>query len=112
MLPNSQGQPASFCQQLVGFSIARDVACELWLPVIGVGLGVGAVVGATVPEAAVNENGHPCGAKDKVGGPTYSFEGSGRHSVAEPLGVKEPTQSHFRRGVPRAVCLHDPAASG
>lgn len=111
VLPDPHGQPTGRDQEFICLPISLNIAFQLGSPVAGVGLGIGGVVGAAMPKAAVDEDGHACGAEDDVGGSTYSVERAGRHTVAEPSSVEEPPKCQFWPGVPRAVCPHDPATS-
>ena len=53
MLPEPQYRPASLLQVGVGLAVTLDVAGDLVGPVLAVGGGLGAVLGAAVPVAAV-----------------------------------------------------------
>src|SRR4051794_18228817 len=59
MLPDVNREPAEVLQVLVLPSVSGYVFIELRRPPLPVVLGGGAVGGATMPEAAVNEYGYP-----------------------------------------------------
>ena len=62
------GQPASRRgQRRVGGPVPLDRAAQLWRPVPLVDRRIPAVLGAGVPEAPVNEDGHPAGGERDVG---------------------------------------------
>lgn len=67
------------------------------------------MVGAAVPEAAVDENGDPCTRKDDVGpnGSDTTCDWDGIvDSIAEPQGEESGAESHLRLGIPPAIGLH------
>lgn len=55
MFPNADHKPAAFAQGAIYAAIPGLVAGDLGQPEGGAGLGLGAVLGAAVPEAAVHE---------------------------------------------------------
>ena len=56
VLPNPEDGPAAFAQGAVYAAVAGLVALNLLPPEGGVGLGLGAVPGAAVPETAVHKH--------------------------------------------------------
>ena len=57
MLPEAEDTPASLPQFAVRGSVSLLVSLQLLPPVLPIALGDVAVLGAVVPEAAVNEDG-------------------------------------------------------
>lgn len=111
VLPHPHAQPASFCQELVGFPVPLHVSLKLGRPIVRVGSRLRGVFRALMPEATIDEYGHARRTEHQVGGATHSLDWAAGHSVAESSRVEEPAKCHFRSGVARAIRLHDPAAS-
>lgn len=86
VLPDPDDSPASIAQQLVVVAITVDVTLKLGVPVLAVAAWAGSVSGASVPEAAVDEDGQSGAGEDDIGSdrPDAVF-GSNRivHPVAE-----------------------------
>ncbi len=66
MFPQPHDEPAGGMKRLVVEAVARKRALELWNPVVGVGCRDGAMVGASVPEAPVEVDGHLAAREDDV----------------------------------------------
>jgi hypothetical protein len=58
VLPGSQDLPAGFPELRVGLSVSALVGLDLLAPEVGVTGGPGRVLGAAVPEAAIDEDCH------------------------------------------------------
>ena len=58
VFPDADWSPAGCSEASVGVGVAGSVAGDLGLPVLGVAAGLGAVLGAAVPEAAVHKDRH------------------------------------------------------
>ena len=67
MLPDSNNRPTSAGQQSVRLGISFNVASELGLPPIAIGGWHAAVLGAAMPEAAIDENGDLAPREHNVG---------------------------------------------
>jgi hypothetical protein len=86
----------------VGLPVPLDVAGELGLPVGAVGGGCGGVVGAGVPEAAVDVDG------DLDPGGSSAGQADGEVlAEPEPGGMESGAQGDLGPGVGLAVGLHD-----
>ncbi len=93
--------------------VPLSVPQELRTPIGRVHLGLGAVLGARMPESSVDEYGHLTPGEDDVrpdAGPR-KVKAQVR-AVAVARGVKEGSQRELGLGVATAVCLHVAAAGG
>lgn len=69
MLPNSEDMPARFPELRIGISVSALVGLDLLAPEVGVAGGPGRMVGAAMPVAAVDEDGHPRRGEDDIDAP-------------------------------------------
>jgi hypothetical protein len=110
VFPGADDNPACGCQALVGVGVAGFVRRYLGWPVPAVGGGPGvAVLGAAVPEAAVDVHRDPGRAEDDVGAAPQAREGLAVHAVAQAPRMQMPAQGELGGGVAGALELH-PAA--
>jgi len=83
VLPGSQDLPASFPELCVGISISALVGLDLLAPEVGVIGGPGRVLGAAVPEAAIDEDCHSRRDESDIHAPPFvGYDGS-VHSIAQ-----------------------------
>lgn len=68
MLPNPHDGPAGFDQPAVGVSVPGSVRLDLRGPEFGIRRRDRVVIRASVPEAAVQEDGHLVASESEVGG--------------------------------------------
>jgi hypothetical protein len=107
MLPEADYCPAGLGEGLVGGAVALDVPSQLRRPVPVVVLRLAAVVGAGVPEAAVNEDGDPpAGERDIRADPAQRQIEPEVLAVAVAHGVQRGAQRQFGLGVGAAVAPH------
>src|SRR4051812_36215612 len=57
VLPDPYDRPTCCSKCRIGSPVAVDVRLQLWRPVPGVPCGVATMLGATVPETAIHEDG-------------------------------------------------------
>src|SRR3954463_11564117 len=86
-------------EHTIRLPVSLLVSVQLLLPPLGVCLGTGGVVGARVPEAAVDVNGHPGGAEDDVGARAETGDGSTVDAEAETAAVELRADRQLRSGV-------------
>jgi hypothetical protein len=73
MLPEAQYRPSCRSKSGVRIFVTRDVGCDLARPIVRVVLEhSSAVVGAAMPEAAIDEDGHSRPGEDDVGCPAQT----------------------------------------
>lgn len=89
MLPYTNDHPAGSPQNLVGLEVSSSVGQDLRSPELGVGLGPRPVDRASMPEAAVYENGDPSVRKEQIGLSTQAGQWNSVDSVAEALPMDE-----------------------
>lgn len=108
-LPDGGYTPAKSLKRLHVAPIAVDIAQELPLPELFVGLGCGGVAAALVsmPEAAVDEHHRPVLREHKV---RRARQLSDMKSIAKSPGKKKGAKGPFRPGVLSANVRHHAAA--
>jgi hypothetical protein len=67
MFPDADDAPAGLAEVAVYFFVAGDIAKEFLAPEGAIVFGHGAVFGAAVPKAAINENGEALFGENEVG---------------------------------------------
>src|SRR4051794_33866942 len=67
VLPAAYDGPSGCLQETIDACVSRDVACKLRPPVVVIDLGRVSMLGAAMPETAVNENRNPRTGKHQVG---------------------------------------------
>lgn len=107
--PDSGHTPAKRPKHFHVSRVAVDIALELSLPELFVGLRRGGVATAVVsmPETAVNEHHRPVDREHKV---WRAGQLSDMKSIAKPLGEKKRTKGSLRLGVLSANARHHAAA--
>jgi len=93
-------------EEAVGFAVALLVAGELALPPVGVGLRAGAVLGAGMPEAAVDVDGDAGGAEDDVGAGAKASDGGAVDAEAEAATVQLGAERQLGLRVAAAELRH------
>lgn len=106
MFPDPYRSPSLCAQAHVRIGIALLVGVNLVVPPIGIVLGRNVVLGAAMPETAINENCH-------LGGPEGDVRAASRHTgqrTVDPIAKTErkqgATQGNFRRGVADLLVRH------
>jgi hypothetical protein len=66
VFPDADDLPAGLAQSAVGVRVTAAVLLDLSSPEGGVGTRLGAMLGAPVPVATINEDDHPRKSKDNV----------------------------------------------
>jgi hypothetical protein len=104
VLPHVHRSPTERRQGLVHSVIADTIGVDLAPPELGVGLGHDAMLGAPMPEAAVNEDGHPCTPDDHI-----RTAGQRRLMKAEPEteAVQSPAKGDLGPRVSRPHTTHE-----
>ena len=74
VFPVAKDEPPGGKEVIVGLTIPHLVAVDLVSPVNGVCLWLAIVVGAAMPEATIDVDGNPCGAKHQIGRSTQMRE--------------------------------------
>lgn len=107
MLPDANDLPASSAKGGVVSTVSRDVARDLRVPVVAVRRRLGAVLGAGMPEAPINEHSDPTSPKDDVRtAPTVGL-GSDIDAKAQTTAVESGTERSLRSRVDTSVSHHD-----
>lgn len=84
MLPDSYRFPPGATEPLVGVTVAFPVPLDLLGPVPGVGpMLTGSVLGASVPEAPIDEDGNLGSRKHDIGLAPKAWQGTSVHKVAK-----------------------------
>jgi hypothetical protein len=106
MFPDSDDLPSSFLEPRVGIAVAALVGLDLLPPKVGVASGPGPMLGAAMPEAAVNEDGHPCGGECNIDAPAFVGQDGRVYSVAEASRVQHSPELHLGRRTSSTDFLH------
>lgn len=106
MLPYTEHTPASLGEQAISLKVAFPVTDDLLSPVIGVRLRHGVVLGAAMPEAAVEEDRDLCPGEHQVSGTADRRKRADGNSVPQAECVGGPSKSEFGPGVTSFVGLH------
>lgn len=112
VFPEAQDGPALCREVFGGLQVAGHVPVELGAPPVGVGLGTGGVLGAAVPEAAVEEDGDPGAAEEYVDGPPGHAGHRRVDPVAQPPAEQQPSYGQLLGGVAEAWRLIRAATAG
>jgi hypothetical protein len=107
VLPDANDFPASGCELLVSVFIAVLVLGYLRAPETRIELRGTQVIGATVPEAAVKEDGDLSSREDEIRSTAKPRDRTSVDTVAKPQGVNGRTKGPFRPSIPSSVCLHN-----
>jgi len=105
VLPRSDDGPTCLSQAVFRQAVPLDVGVELGSPPLGVRLGGDGVLWATVPEAAVDEDGDSGPREGDIGS---ARKGGDVYSVAEPPAMQLPAKSTLRLGSRRPQVRHEP----
>jgi len=97
---------------MVIFEIPLAIGIQLAGPPGGVGLGGCAVVGAAVPEAAVDEYRDAGTGEDDVSFAAQASDGPPVFVEPHAVAVEGGSEGHLRLGVPWSVRLHRPPHGG
>ncbi len=108
VFPESEDAPACVSKRFIRLDISSDVSLKLGQPVVAIPLGERGVLGAAMPEAAVNKDGYSVFGKNDVGS-AASTEWCEIDAISEAGGMEQTTNSQFRSGVSSAVCAHGAA---
>lgn len=111
MLPVTKHRPTFSAQCECGLEIARAIAGQLWLPVVGIGPWSGAVLRARMPKAPIDENCDPPSCEQDISSGPHYWRGAGIDQVSESGRVEEPTDPQLRFCVARTVATHGPLGS-
>lgn len=107
MLPDPDRDPSCGDQSLVSVAIPVLVGCDLRQPVPAVGaVRAPTVLGAAVPEAAVDEDGHLGAGKDDVGLPSEVRQRASMDPVAKATPVELSAERQLRPGVASGEGAH------
>lgn len=105
------GPPCAF-EVSRGLYVTLTIPGDLCAPIGHVGSRRTIVVWATVPEAAVDEDGDSCTGEDDISGSAKAGQWPKVHSVTQALGMKKVPNSQLRLGVPGSVTLHRCSSGG
>lgn len=98
VFPDAEDAPALLAEGAADEAVALAVAADFLAPESPVALRHPAVLGATMPETAVHEDGQPGGAEEEIG---FAEEGLAAAPAGEAVGAEDPDEREF--GVPVAV---------
>jgi hypothetical protein len=108
VFPDADDGPATDSQTGVGVPVARDVAPQFLAPPLGVGPRAGTVLGASVPEAAVDEDGDTRPTEDDVRSTAKLGDGAKIDSVSKAPSVQRTAKSQLRSSIAAGLPLHSP----
>lgn len=106
VLPHTYDVPTATGQRIVGVPVTCDIGVELDCPPGAVGAGGGAVLGAPVPEAAVDEHRHLGRTENHIGASAPPGCGGAVETVAKSESVQPTTQRHLGCGVASGLAFH------
>lgn len=106
VLPRSDHGPSGLVESLIGPSVSGDVGVQLGSPPVSVRLGRDGVLGTTMPEAPVDEDGDPGSGESNVG---PARKGCEVHAVAETTTVQLAAQRPFGLRSHRPEIRHEAA---
>ncbi len=107
VFPHPNDFPPGALEPPIRVAVPLDVPCDLGGPVPAVDVvQTLAVVGASVPEAAVHEDGHPSPGEHEVGPPIEVGQRPDIDSVPGPAAVQQPTEAKLWAGTDAPHCLH------
>ncbi len=115
VLPDSDHGPASGRKVRVIPLIPVFVPSKLCRPVAAISLRAGAMIGASVPEAAINEDRELCSREDDVGVDRSTLGRNSNwvvHSKAETQGKEGRPNSPLGPGIAPSIALHRGAHRG
>jgi hypothetical protein len=104
MFPCPDDEPSGLTEAFLRPAVPRDVGVELGPPPVGVRLRGDGVIGAAVPEAAVDEDGDPGTGESNVG---PAGKGPEVDAVAETTAMQLPAKGEFRLGARRPQRRHE-----
>lgn len=84
VFPGANYRPTGGRQAPVSIAVARDVAGDLRRPVVGVRPGLGPMLRAAVPVAAIDEDRDPRASEHEVRAPVQPRKGSRVDDVPQP----------------------------
>jgi hypothetical protein len=105
VFPHSDNRPPCCCQGCVCVLITAPVAFELLGPPRRIGLGLLAMLRASVPEAAIDEDRDALPRENDVDSSSMAGQHRQVHPVPQPKGVERLPKSDFRGRVSRALSL-------
>lgn len=96
VFPEPDRGPAKCVQSPVRVGVPRTIGLDLLAPEICIALRPGAVLRATVPETAIDEDGYPCTGENDVGGAPQPGQNWHLETITEALGVQGLTEADLR----------------
>ena len=112
MLPDPDHSPSSSVQLRIVEPITLDVSGDLGIPVGSVGFGIRSVFRASVPKAAIDENGHFLAPKDDVCSTTQIFQRLRVDAIAKAAAMKLRSEGKLRAGVALPIAPHGRSYGG
>lgn len=106
MLPVPKDGPASVIQRLCVPLVPQGVSFELFPPIGAVLAGDSAVVGAAVPETAIDKDRDLLTGKDDIGGTAQLLQGPDVLSEPQSHPVQERADRLLGAGVPSSIPDH------
>ena len=106
VLPNPDNCPAGNSETRVGITVPLDVRLDLVSPELAVRFRPCRVLGASVPEAPIDEDRHTKLSNQNVGLPSKRPLGSLMNSVAKPTPMKLGSETHLSPGVAGPLPAH------
>ena len=99
VLPDSYDFPSQHFQAPVCIEITPAIGLDLVPPEFDIALGPGAVIGATVPETAIHEDGHARSGEGDIGSAPGMINDWLIYPVTKSHSVQSPPNLHFRSGI-------------
>lgn len=106
VFPGPDDLPTSLSQLRVGISVSAPIGLDLPTPEVCIAGGPGCVLGAAVPEATIDEDGHPSSGEGNVDAPAFVGQDWGIHSVTEATRVQRSPDLHLGRRASSPDLLH------
>src|SRR5215813_7169841 len=105
MLPYPHDRPATRCQFGICLAVSFNVTVKLLLPPIAIRSWNKTMIGAAMPETAVNHHHDPGTAEQDVSPPAAGSQQRNVHPVSQAATVKLAAKCHLRSGVADLLTL-------
>lgn len=106
MLPDAQHRPPRFGESAICIRVAGSVLLHLLRPVGAVSDRHGVMLGAAVPETAVQENRDLGASEHQIGGATQTRHRASRHAIPQAERVYRTPQGQFGPSISTSIGLH------
>lgn len=99
MLPEPQNGPSGRCETAICLSVPLHIGPELRVPPIGIGLWCSRVLGASMPEASIDENHELLSGEYDVRLRATELRSREVHPISQATAMQLSAYGHLGRGV-------------